>query len=116
MDASTLRDAADTLTEKVSDLAHTVAELTPEVTDKIGDTALKLAALTPWVEPPSSSSFRPALWFRRHWMFAVAGLAALGMAGWWWTNRRTRSAELDKEFDAAATTPSDRRLRAAAGS
>ena len=57
MQASTLKDAADTLTGTVSDLARTVVDMTPDVTSKagdvtnrLGDTALKLAALTPWVE------------------------------------------------------------------
>ena len=89
MDASTLRDTAGTITETVSDLAHTVAEVTPEVTSKVGETALKLAALTPWVEEASTS------WFRRRWMFAVAGLAALGIFGWWWKNRRTPSVDFE---------------------
>ena len=108
MHASTLRDAADTLTETVSDLAHTVAEMTPEVTNKVGERALKLAALTPWVDEPSTS------WFRRRWPLVVGAVVALAVFGWWY--RRNRSMDdVDSAGGDTLQGQADRHLRAAAG-
>jgi hypothetical protein len=109
MQASTFRDAADTLSETVSDLAHTVAELTPEVTSKVGDTALKLAALTPWVDERSTS------WFRRRWALAIAGLAALGVLGWWLKSKRTNDVDFESVSGTSSQDRTQHRLRAAAG-
>ena len=110
MAASMLRDAADTLTETVSDLAHTVAETTPEVTHKVGETALRLAALTPWVDEATSTRGR------RRWVLALAALVALGILGWWLSNRRTGNEDAESTADTVDPGRPDRRLRAAAGS
>ena len=109
MHASTLRDTADTLTDTVSDLAHTVAEMTPEITNKVGDKALKLAALTPWVDQPSASRFR------NRWMLAFVALAAVGVVGWWFKNKRTSSVDFESASGTAAPDRAESRLRAAAG-
>jgi hypothetical protein len=111
MDTSTLRAAADTVTERVADLAQTVGDVAPDVTQKIGDTAMRLAALTPWVEEATASRRS------RRWLAAVA-LVVLGAGlATWWAKRRSQSAE---SFDstAAPTTRStaaqgDRRLASA---
>jgi hypothetical protein len=115
MQASTLKDAAGTVTETVSDLARSVVDITPDVTSragdvasKVGDTALKIAALTPWVEEATKSRSM------RRWILAIgAVIAVLGLIGWWQKNRQK------SDFGSARTgnTPSDaeRHLRAAAG-
>ena len=116
MQASTLRDAADTVTGTVSDLARTVAEVTPDVTSKVGDvtsmvgdTALKLAALTPWIDQRSTS------WFRRRWVLVFAGLAALGALGWWVKSKRSNSLDFEPASGTSAQGRPENRLRAAAG-
>ncbi len=76
MDASTLKHAAGTVTERLGPVAETVTErLAPvaeTVTEKLapvaetvterlgelGDAAYRLAALTPWVETPRSPAWR----------------------------------------------------------
>ena len=90
MQASTLKDAAETVTDTVSDLARTVAEMSPDVTSrvgdvtsKVGDTALRLAALTPWVEQATRSRSM------RRWILMIgAVVAVVGVMGWLKTNRR----------------------------
>jgi hypothetical protein len=116
MQASTLKDAAGTVTETVSDLARGVAEITPDITSKagdvaskMGDTALKLAALTPWVEEATNSRSM------RRWILTIgAVIAVLGLIGWWQKNRQNGDVGT---ASGTGTAPSDteRHLRAAAG-
>jgi hypothetical protein len=108
MHASTLRDAADTLTERVSDLAHTVAEITPEVTGRVGETAYRLAAKTPWVEEPVSHAWR-------RWILRLTALAAVAVAGWWWMNRRPDRTTSEPLSETATPDQTGRHLRAASG-
>jgi hypothetical protein len=115
MQASTLKDAAGTVTETVSDLARSVVEITPDVTSKagdvasrVGDTALKLAALTPWVEEATKS--RPM----RRWIMAVgAVVVVLGVIGWWQKNRQ--KSDVGTATYGGPTSDSERHLKAAAG-
>jgi hypothetical protein len=128
MDASTLKHAADTVTERLGPVAESVTErLAPvaeTVTEKLapvaetvterlgelGDAAYRLAALTPWVEAPTSP-----LW--RRWLPRLAVLAAVAALAVWLASRKRESAAYGPGED--ASVPSDetgRRLAAAAGS
>ena len=114
MQASTLKDAAETVTGTVSDLARTVVEISPDVTakvgdvsSKVGDTAVRLAALTPWVEQATRS--RPM----RRWILMIGAVMALvGVLGWLKTNRRSADGEM---LTPSTPESADRHLKAAAG-
>jgi hypothetical protein len=116
MDASTLKHAADTVTDKLGPVTETVADkLTPiseSVVDKLGDlgdTAYRLAALTPWVEPRSRRNVRA-------WGLRIGVLAAIGALTWWWAKRRTGRAGFEPQATVESSpTPAERRLTAAAG-
>jgi hypothetical protein len=116
MQASTLKDAAGTVGGTVSDLARSVAEITPDVTskagdvaNKVGDTALKLAALTPWVEEATNSRSM------RRWILTIgAVLAVLGLIGWWQKSRQSR--DVGATGAGYTATDAERHLKAAAGS
>jgi hypothetical protein len=98
MDASTLRHAADTVTETVAD---TLSDL--------GGAAHRLAAMTPWVEPPPPSHI-----FRRLAM-GLAALAAVGILGWYLAKRRTETAGTEPRGEMTPPTKAERRLTAAVG-
>ena len=84
MQASTLKDAAETVTDTVSDLARTVAEISPDVTARSATLParsatppLRLAALTPWVEQATRSRSM------RRWILMIgAVVAVVGVLGW----------------------------------
>jgi hypothetical protein len=99
MDTSTLRAAADTVTERVADLAHTVGDVAPDVTQKIGDTALRLAALTPWVEEATATRRS------RRWLVAIALVVVGAGLATWWAMRRAHTAD---EAASTAATPTTR--------
>ena len=108
MQASTLRDAAETVTDTVSDLARTVADISPDVTSKVGDTALRIAALTPWVEQATRSRSM------RRWILMIgAVVAVVGVLGWLSKNRRSAVGDTAPPDTAPGTA--ERRLKAAAG-
>jgi hypothetical protein len=116
MDASTIRHAADTVTDKLAPVTETVVDkLAPvgeTVADKLGDlgdAAHRLAALTPWVEPRTNRTFRT-------WALRIGALLAMGGVAWWWAKRRTTEAgaEPQSTFEAPPRT-AERRLTAAAG-
>jgi hypothetical protein len=128
MDASTLKHAADTVTERLGPVAETVTErLAPvaeTVADKLvpvaetvterlgelGDAAYRLAALTPWVEAPTSPGWR-------RWLPRLAVIAAVAALGVWLASRKRESAAYEPGEDAsAASDETGRRLAAAAGS
>jgi hypothetical protein len=118
MDASTLKQAADTVTEKLGPVTETVTEKLAPVTETVveklgdlGDTALRVAALTPWVEARASRrGFRS-------WLVGLAAVAALAAIAYWLVNRTKGSTEVSRhEEDAAlAADETGRRLAAAAG-
>jgi hypothetical protein len=99
MDATTLRHAADTVTE-------TVAERLTDLTD----TAHRLAAKTPWIEPPP-----PRFHLLRTLAMGLVALAALGIVGWWLAKRRTETAGYEPRSEMGRPTEAERRLTAAAG-
>ncbi len=115
MQASTLKDAAGTVSETVSDLARSVVDITPDVTSKagdvaskVGDTALKLAALTPWVEEATNSRSM------RRWILTIGMvIAVLGLIGWWQKNRQ--KSDVASTSTGVTSTDAERHLKAAAG-
>jgi hypothetical protein len=127
MDASTLKHAADTVTERLVPVAETVTEkLAPvaeTVTEKLapvaetvterlgelGDAAYRLAALTPWVEAPTSAAWR-------RWLPRFAVLAAIVGLGLLLANRKRSTADYRPEEDASAAADETGRRLAAAGS
>jgi hypothetical protein len=116
MDASTLKHAADTVTDRLGPVAETVTErLAPvaeTVTERLGelsDAAYRLAALTPWVEAPSSP-----LW--RRWLPRFAVLAAVAALAVWLASRKRESVAYGTGEDASvASDETGRHLAAAAG-
>jgi hypothetical protein len=75
MQASTLLDTAESVSEKVTELAQDVS-----------DVALRLAAKTPWVEAPRSKRRVPM------WIVPVLVLGALAALGWWFAKRSNSTA------------------------
>ena len=123
MDASTLKHAADTVTERLGPVAETVTGRLETVTEKLapvaetvterlgelGDAAYRLAALTPWVETPRSPAWR-------RWLPRFAVLAAIGALGLWLANRKRETAAYGPAEEASvAAEETGRRLAAAAG-
>jgi hypothetical protein len=125
MDASTLKHAADTVTDKLGPMAETVTErLAPvaeTVTEKLapvaetvterlsdlGDAAYRLAALTPWIEAPSSPAWR-------RWLPRIAVVAAIATLGLWLAKRtRTTATYRPDEDGSVAADDTGRRLAAA---
>jgi hypothetical protein len=128
MDASMLKHAADTVTERLGPVAESVTErLAPvaeTVTEKLapvaetvterlgelGDAAYRLAALTPWVEAPRSPGWR-------RWLPRVAVLAAISVVGLWLAKRKRETAAYGPvEEDASVAANETGRRLAAAGS
>jgi hypothetical protein len=126
MDASTLKHAAGTVTERLGPVAETVTErLAPvaeTVTEKLapvaetvterlgelGDAAYRLAALTPWVETPRSPAWR-------RWLPGFAVLAAIAALGLWLANRKRETAAYTPVEDASVAADETGRRLAAAG-
>lgn len=98
------------MTETVSDLAHAVADLTPEVPHRVGDAAHRLAAKTPWVDDP-----QPTRDVRR-WLLNLAALAVIGVIAWWWLRRDSPSApdQAESAWDGADNHTGQRRVSAVA--
>ena len=98
MQASTLKDAAGTVSGTVTDLARSVAEITPDVAgragdvaSKVGGTAVKLAALTPWVDEATKSRSM------RRWILTIGTVVALvGLIGWWQKSRQQDDYEVSE--------------------
>jgi hypothetical protein len=117
MDASTLKHAADTVTEKLGPVAETVteklapvAETVTERLGELGDAAYRLAALTPWVEATTSPGWR-------RWLPRLVVLAAVAAGGVWLASRKREAAAVEPAEDASvASDETGRRLAAAAGS
>ena len=115
MQASTLKDAAGTVSDTVTDLARSVAEITPDVAgragdvaSKVGGTAVKLAALTPWVDEATKSRSM------RRWILTIGTVVALvGLIGWWQKSRQQDDYEVAST--GSAPTDAERHLKAAAG-
>lgn len=110
MDASTLRHAAGSVGERVSDVAHTVAEKAPDVTHKVGDTAHRLAAKTPWVEEPQPPSHG-----LQRWVVRLAVLATVAAVAWWFATRRGHEPAVDDVDSTKARRDTDQRRFAAVG-
>jgi hypothetical protein len=116
MDASTLKHAADTVTDKLAPVTETVvdklAPVSETVADKLGDlgdAAYRLAAMTPWVEPRRGQTFR-------NWALRIGLFAAIGAVLWWFAKHRTTEAGYEPQATVEAPpTPAERRLTAAAG-
>jgi hypothetical protein len=138
MDASTLKYAADTVTDKLTPVADTVAsklapaadtvfdKLTPvadtvvdklapvsdTISDKLGefgDVAFKLAALTPWVEPRTRRNLSV-------WVWRIGAVAAVAAVVLWWAKRRSAKAGYEPQATVdAEPSPAERHLTAAAG-
>lgn len=126
MDTSTIKHAAETVTEKLGPVAETVterlapvaetvseklapvAETVTERLGELGDAAYRLAALTPWVEAPRSPTWR-------RWLPRIAVLAVIaGFALWMVNRKRETSADEPAEDASVAANEVGRRLAAAA--